>query len=77
MDAASYGAGGICLIQELMWELKKITKLLCYQGNRQTEDTVNCPFKVPGENLIAHVRQTWLRALGSKQTFKVAGGGLC
>ena len=56
---------------------KKKIKLLCYQGNRQTEDTINCPFKVPGENLIAHVRQTWLRALGDKQTFRVAGGGLC
>lgn len=56
--------------------VKKITKLLCYQGNRQTEDTVNCPFKVPGERIwIAYVRQTWLRALGSKQTFKVLAVG--
>lgn len=23
-------------------------RFLCYQGNRHTEDTVNCPFKVPG-----------------------------
>lgn len=34
VDAASYGAGGICLIQELMWELKKNNKTPLLPGQQ-------------------------------------------
>lgn len=58
---------GACLIQEpLQGRDFSVTR-----GNRQMEETINCPFEVPEDTSRAHIERTWLRGLGNEKACNV------